>query len=969
MEVGRVDRKSSRAGRAACALAALAVLLGAPANASAVTGGSLIEVSGTAAGVNQSPAIVAEGNGEFEVAWEHCDFQQLSCEVLARRVTASGELLGGEISVTGPITAQAINELRTPGPVIARSDNGGFTVAWESTPAGIYARRFDASGEALGEAIPVTAHGWTPAIGPDGDGGFDVAWEEEETSKAIYARRFDASGEALGEAITVSTIAEGSLYSPSIATSAGGGFTVVWERAKGFGESHAVARRFDASGEPLGGEIELWEATGERQESPVSAADSAGGFDAAWLAPGPGVDEDDIYVRRFDASGNALGPATHVGTAVADHPAIAADPGGGFTVAWRGEQSGSPGPQVYLKRFDASGSALSVAAPTESSPAFSQRAAIAPDGSGGVMVAWVREEGQGDRNVFARDFANVPETEIRTGPAGPTKYASPSFAFSSDEYNSSFECSFDGGGYSLCTSPFEPGSLADGPHSFEVRATNPEGATDLSPALRDFTVDTTPPDTSIDSGPDGPTQQTSATFAFSSEDPSARFKCSFDAGAASECTSPLTVGPLAEGFHSFRVWAYDEVGNTDPTPAERSFKVDTTPPVITFFEGPAEGSFTDEPDPRFVFKPSERGVSFECQIDGGSAAPCTSPFIAEALSDGPHLLFIRGIDEAGNEGTATRSFTVDTVPPETEIDSGPEGLIGERDPIFSFGSEEGASFECALDGGGYSPCTSPHTLGPLPDGPHSFAVRAVDEAGNADPSPASRSFSVDATPPETAIDSGPEGPTKDSTPSFALSSSEPGSSFECALDGGGFAPCSSPYTSAPLPEGPHSFAARARDAAGNLDPSPASRSFTVDTKPPSLRLRARPWKAAGAPIRLALRCSEECRAIVRGTVLMRRPGHRSARLALRPLSRELRARAQETLGLRLAGRGARRGLRRSLGPGVTARAGIALVVSDRAGNSRRARLGIALRDQAGRPLFHRSRLRHHRPRRGQRRRR
>ena len=62
------------------------------------------------------------------------------------------------------------------------------------------------------------------------------------------------------------------------------------------------------------------------------------------------------------------------------------------------------------------------------------------------------------------------------------------------------------------------------------------------------------------------------------------------------------------------------------------------------------------------------------------------------------------------------------------------------------------------------------------------AGRVVDAAGNPDPTPVTRSWTVDATPPQTTIDSGPSGLTNDASPSFTFSSSEGGSSFECRLD-------------------------------------------------------------------------------------------------------------------------------------------------------------------------------------------
>ena len=113
-------------------------------------------------------------------------------------------------------------------------------------------------------------------------------------------------------------------------------------------------------------------------------------------------------------------------------------------------------------------------------------------------------------------------------------------------------------------------------------------------------------------------------------------------------------------------------------------------------------------------------------------------------------------------------------------------------------------------------------------------MRAKDAAGNTDLTPASRSWTIgssDTTPPETQIDSGPSGTTTSSSARFTFSSNEPGASFECALDGGAFAPCSSPKDYTGLALGPHSFQVRAIDAARNIDPTPASRSWRIEAAP------------------------------------------------------------------------------------------------------------------------------------------
>jgi calcineurin-like phosphoesterase family protein len=85
--------------------------------------------------------------------------------------------------------------------------------------------------------------------------------------------------------------------------------------------------------------------------------------------------------------------------------------------------------------------------------------------------------------------------------------------------------------------------------------------------------DVTPPQTTITSGPSGSVKTTSVTFAFASSESGSTFECKFDSGAFTSCTSPKTYSGLAAGGHTFQARATDTSGNTDPTPATRSFKV------------------------------------------------------------------------------------------------------------------------------------------------------------------------------------------------------------------------------------------------------------------------------------------------------------------------------------------------------------------------------------------------------------
>lgn len=87
-------------------------------------------------------------------------------------------------------------------------------------------------------------------------------------------------------------------------------------------------------------------------------------------------------------------------------------------------------------------------------------------------------------------------------------------------------------------------------------------------------ADTTAPDTLISTGPSGTTASDVAGFSFSSE-AGATFECRLDSGTWTACVSPRTYSALADGKHTFQVRAEDSAGNTDASPASRSWTVAT----------------------------------------------------------------------------------------------------------------------------------------------------------------------------------------------------------------------------------------------------------------------------------------------------------------------------------------------------------------------------------------------------------
>ncbi len=94
-------------------------------------------------------------------------------------------------------------------------------------------------------------------------------------------------------------------------------------------------------------------------------------------------------------------------------------------------------------------------------------------------------------------------------------------------------------------------------------------------------ADTTPPDTTIDSGPSGTVTSATANFTFSSSEVGSTFECSLDGAAFTACSSPKEYTGLSGGEHTLRVKATDTAGNTDATPASRTWTIDATAPTVS----------------------------------------------------------------------------------------------------------------------------------------------------------------------------------------------------------------------------------------------------------------------------------------------------------------------------------------------------------------------------------------------------
>ncbi len=173
-------------------------------------------------------------------------------------------------------------------------------------------------------------------------------------------------------------------------------------------------------------------------------------------------------------------------------------------------------------------------------------------------------------------------------------------------------------------------------------------------------------------------------------------------------------------------------------------------------------------------------------------------------------------------------YVWDLTAPDTSTTSNPTDPSDSRDATFTFiCNEPGCNFWCNLDNQGFNYCSSPINYAGLSEGAHTFAVRAIDPAGNPDPTPAGFGWTIDLTAPETGINSHPTDPSDRTDPQFTFSASELGCTFNCKLDSGAWSLCASPKNYSGLSAGTHLFQTRATDPAGHPDPSPASFGWKI----------------------------------------------------------------------------------------------------------------------------------------------
>jgi|GEM_PF-1974110 len=398
-----------------------------------------------------------------------------------------------------------------------------------------------------------------------------------------------------------------------------------------------------------------------------------------------------------------------------------------------------------------------------------------------------------------------------------------------------------------CSNSYSVNSSADGAKTIVVRVSDKAG--NQTPELKyDWLVDRTPPTVSINSRPATVTGSGAASLGFVGQDALAgiaKYSCRIDNGAWADCTSPKSYTGLIEGAHKFEVVAVDKAGNSS-TVDTANWTVDMTAPSLSFTQTPAAISATRAAT--FAFVGVDDGVAitrFDCRLDTAAFANCSSPVNFSNLGEGSHSFEVRGYDSASNVSQPIKyTWTVDVTAPTVNIATGPAALGNSSSASFTWSASDSGSgvklVDCKIDSAAYTSCAAAgQSFSGLAAGSHTITVRATDNAGNT--GTATRTWVVDLTAPVVQILSGPDAYVKVTNAQFTFSATDASGigGYECRVDSGAYAACSSPNLVQSLAEGGHTFFVRATDMAGNVS-QPASRSWTIDMSPPVIRVLSAP---------------------------------------------------------------------------------------------------------------------------------
>jgi Bacterial Ig domain len=336
------------------------------------------------------------------------------------------------------------------------------------------------------------------------------------------------------------------------------------------------------------------------------------------------------------------------------------------------------------------------------------------------------------------------------GPFGPG--TTQSFTWTASDLGSgvqSVQCKLDSGAYGACTSSTSVSysNLGNGSHTLTVLVT--DNANRTTSKWTTWSIDAQGPATAFTQPSGGSAVRGITTLGVDASDSASvarvefwRNGAKFDQDTSAPYSTSFDTTQVADGSATFTAKAFDGFGNETDVPL--TVTVDNTRPTVSFASGPDGQTFAGGTTQTWTFNSGDAAsgiASISCKVDDGTFAPCSggdSETVSNAAS-GSHTLTVRAVDNAGNDQTATRNWSIDATGPVAQITSGPTdgATTSETTLTFGFSADEPATFQCrvypaALTPPGFAPCsgTGTHTAAGFSPGTYTFEVVATDAYGN-----------------------------------------------------------------------------------------------------------------------------------------------------------------------------------------------------------------------------------------------
>ena len=255
-----------------------------------------------------------------------------------------------------------------------------------------------------------------PAIEALADGGFIISWEssgQDGNGKGIYAQRYDSSGEKSGTELKVNTYTAADQIGPAITALNDGGYLVTWFSYKesiflgyktvwngytwitypDYDSSYGIyGQLYNANGTVRGSEFQLNQIVYKNQTTLTVTVLSNDTFVAAWQSTDQDGSGEGIYARIFNANGTAKTSEFRVNTETLNDqtdPAIEALADGGFIISWESSGQDGSGKGIYAQRYDSSGAKFGTEFKVNSYTNGDQiDPAITALNNGGYLVTW-----------------------------------------------------------------------------------------------------------------------------------------------------------------------------------------------------------------------------------------------------------------------------------------------------------------------------------------------------------------------------------------------------------------------------------------------------------------------------------------------------------------------------------------------------------------------------------------------------